>query len=156
MSRATPATRRLDALGAPYRLHVYDYDPEAPNIGQHAARTLGISPSVMFKSLMTLVDGRPVCAVVGSDGELALKRLAQAAGGKSAQMMAPQAAERSTGYKVGGISPLGQRRVVPVFLDAGALDHAAIYVNGGQRGLQIEIAPAELVRAAGAIVAPLR
>lgn len=156
MSRATPATQQLDRAGLAYRLHSYDYDPKAANIGQHAAQSLEVEAAVMFKTLMTQVDGKPVCAIVPSDGELSLKKLAQAAGGKAAQMMAPAAAERLTGYKVGGISPLGQRRPSPTFLAQEALGHAVIFVNGGQRGLQIEIAPAALLAAIGAVVAPLR
>ncbi len=153
MSKVTPATQVLDRAGVAYGLHTYDYDPGADSIGRHAALSLGVDPAIMFKSLMTLVDGKPVCAVLPSDREAALKRLAQAAGGKTAVMMAPDKAERMTGYKVGGISPLGQRRACLVVVEAAALDHAQIFVNGGQRGLQIQIAPADLVAVLGAAVA---
>ena len=153
MSKATPATQALDRAGVPYVLHVYDYDPSAERIGLQAAESLGVSPAVVFKTLMTLVDGRPVCAVLPSDREAALTRLARAAGGKVAQMMPPEQAERSTGYKVGGISPLGRRRPTPPLLETCALALPRIFVNGGRRGLQIEIAPEDLAKAAGAVVA---
>lgn len=153
MSKVTPATRVLDRAGVVYGLRTYDHDPGADSIGRHAAQSLGVDPAIMFKSLMTLVDGKPVCAVLPSDREAALKRLAQAVGGKSAAMMAPDKAERMTGYKVGGISPLGQRRACPVVVEAAALDHPQIFVNGGQRGLQIQIAPADLIAALGAAIA---
>lgn len=153
MARTTPATQALDRAGVSYRLHVYDYDPSAERVGLQAAESLGVPPGVVFKTLMTLVDGQPVCAVLPSDREAALKRLAQAAGGKAAQMMPPAQAERVTGYKIGGISPLGRRRPTPVLLEACALDLPRLFVNGGQRGLQIEISPQDLVRAAGAVTA---
>jgi len=153
MARTTLATQALDRAGVSYRLHVYDYDPSAERVGLQAAESLGVPPGVVFKTLMTLVDGQPVCAVLPSDREAALKRLAQAAGGKAAQMMPPAQAERVTGYKIGGISPLGRRRPTPVLLEACALDLPRLFVNGGQRGLQIEISPQDLVRAAGAVTA---
>lgn len=153
MSKATPATQALDRAGIVYALHVYDYDPSAERIGLQAAESLGVDPAIVFKTLMTLVDGRPVCAVLPSDREAALKRLAQAAGGKTAQMMPPADAERATGYKIGGISPLGRRRATPTVLEAVALRLPRLFVNGGQRGLQIELAPQDLVRAVAAIPA---
>ena len=104
---------------------------------------------------MTKVDGRPVCVILPSDREVAMKALAAAADGKSATMMVPADAERMTGYKVGGISPLGQRRRVPVIMDAAALDQPHIYVNGGRRGLQIRLSPADLMQATGALAAPI-
>jgi Cys-tRNA(Pro)/Cys-tRNA(Cys) deacylase len=104
---------------------------------------------------MAEVDGKPVCAVLASDHSLAMKRLAAAAGGKSAAMMPPAKAERLTGFKVGGISPLGQRHAVPTFLDSAAIEQPYVFVNGGQRGLQIRLAPADLVVAIGANVAAL-
>lgn len=145
MSRATPATRALDRAGVAYVLHVYDYRPGAGRIGLQAAASLGADPAQVLKTLMLLVDGQPHCAVLPSDGEASLKRLARAVSGKAAQMMSPEAAERSSGYKVGGISPLGQRRPLPVVVEAAALVHRQVFVNGGQRGLQIRLAPADLV-----------
>ncbi|WP_460448383.1 Cys-tRNA(Pro) deacylase [Alsobacter sp. SYSU BS001988] len=155
MSNRTPATAALDRLGVSYDLHRYEYDPEAPQIGLHAAESLGVEPGCVLKTLMALVDMKPVCVVVPSDREVSMKRLAAAAGGKSAQMMKPADAERSTGYKVGGISPFGQRKTVRTFVDAGGLGHSRVFINGGQRGLQVRLAPGDLVRALDAAVEPL-
>jgi len=153
MAKATPATRALAAAGVAFDLLSYDYDPEAASIGLHAAESLGLPPDRVLKTLMTLVDGKPVCVILASDRTVSLKKLAAAAGGKSAAMMKPPDAERLTGYKVGGISPFGQRRPVPTVLDAGALAHDTVLVNGGQRGLQVRLPPPEIVRVLGASVA---
>lgn len=155
MAKTTPATLALDKAGVAYELHTYDYDPEAPRVGLQAAESLGVSPDQVLKTLMAQVDGKPVCAVIASDQEVAMKRLAAAAGGKSAQMMKPADAERITGYRVGGVSAFGQKRQVPTFIDKAALDHALVFVNGGQRGLQARLAPGDLVAALGAKVADL-
>ncbi|PSC03350.1 Cys-tRNA(Pro) deacylase [Alsobacter soli] len=155
MSRKTPATVVLDRAGLEYELFTYEYDPNAEQIGLHAAESLGEDPARVLKTLMALVDGKPVCVVVPSDREVAMKKLAAAAGGKSAQMMRPADAERVTGYKVGGISPFGQRKAAPVFVEAGAMGHERVYVNGGQRGLQIRLQPQALVEGLRAKVAPL-
>lgn len=155
MAKATPATRALDKAGVAYDLHEYDYDPEAPRVGLQAAESLGVSPDQVLKTLMTLVDGKPVCAVLASDQEVAMKKLAAAVGGKSAQMMKPADAERITGYRVGGVSPFGQKRAVPTVVDQAALGHDRVFVNGGQRGLQVRLSPADLVAAVPAKVAPL-
>ena len=111
-----------------------------------AAEAMGVSPGEVFKTLMAAVDGKPVCVLVPSDREVSLKKLAAAFAGKSAAMMRPADAERLTGYHVGGISPLGQKRVVPTLVDAAALGHPEIFVNGGQRGLQLRVKPDDLVR----------
>jgi len=150
MSKATPATRALDRAGVAYALHVYDYAPAPGRIGLQAAAALGVDPGQVLKTLMVLVDGQALCAVLPSDREASLKRLAQAFGGKAAQMMPADAAERATGYRVGGISPLGQRRPAPVLVEACALDLAQVFVNGGQRGLQIRLAPRDLITASDA------
>lgn len=155
MARTTPATLALDRVGVAYGLATYDYDPRAPRVGLQAAESLGVAPERVLKTLMTLVDGKPVCAVLASDQEVAMKKLASAAGGKAAAMMKPADAERVTGYKVGGVSPFGQKRAVPTFVDAAAMTHIKVFVNGGQRGLQIELAPGDLVAALGARVASL-
>lgn len=155
MSRSTRATAALDRLGVRYRLHEYAYDPDAPQIGLHAAQSLGMPPARVLKTLMALVDGRPVCAVVPSDSEVSMKKLAAAAGGKTAQMMKPAEAERVTGYHVGGISPFGQRRSVPTFLASPALSHETVVINGGQRGLQVELSPGDALAALGATAADL-
>jgi len=155
MSNATPATRSLAAAGIAFTLHRYDYDPGAERVGLQAAEALGAPPHLVLKTLMALVDGKPVCAVVPSDREVAMKKLAAAAAGKSAEMMKPPEAERLTGYKVGGISPFGQRRRVRTFVEEAALGEPLVYVNGGQRGLQIQLDPNALLSVLDGIAAPL-
>jgi Cys-tRNA(Pro)/Cys-tRNA(Cys) deacylase len=155
MSKATRATQALEKAGIAFSLHRYDYDPAADRIGLQAAEALGEPPSRVLKTLMALVDGKPVCVILPSDREVAMKRLAAAAGGKSAQMMKPADAERLSGYKVGGISPFGQMRAVPTFLEEAALGEEEVYVNGGQRGLQIRLAPERIVDLLNATAATL-
>ena len=153
MARTTPGTRALDAAKVAYRLATYDYDPDAPRVGLQAAQSLGVPPARVLKTLMAEVDGRPFCAVLASDKDVAMKKLAAAAGGRSAAMMKPADAERITGYRVGGVSPFGQKRRCPVIVDSAALTQEAVFVNGGQRGLQAELSPHDLVAALQAIVA---
>ena len=155
MAAETPATRALARAGITFTLHRYDYDAAAASIGLAAAEALGEDPSCVLKTLMVMIDGRPGCAVLASDRNLSMKRLAAAAGGKVADMMKPADAERMTGFKVGGISPLGQRKVVPPFVDAEAASGPFVYVNGGQRGLQIRVSPADLLSVIGATIAPI-
>src|SRR5260221_628689 len=154
MSKTTRATQALEKLGVRFTLHTYDYDPEAENIGLQAAEALGVEPHRMLKTLMAEVDGRPVCAVVPADAEVSMKKLASAFGAKTAKMMRPADAERLTGYHVGGISPFGQKKRVPVAIEAAALGHAAVFLNGGQRGLQVELDPNDAVKGLGAIARP--
>ena len=155
MSKTTPATLALTKAGIPFSLAHYDYDPNAERVGLQAAEAMGVSPAEVFKTLMAELDGKPVCAVVPSDEEVNMKKLAAALGGKSAHMLKPSDAERLTGYKVGGISPLGQRKLVPTALDELATLYDEIYLNGGQRGLQIRIRPDDLVKALDCVVADL-
>jgi Cys-tRNA(Pro)/Cys-tRNA(Cys) deacylase len=155
MSKSTRATETLARLGVTFKLHAYDYNPDAESIGLQAAEALGVAPKRMLKTLMAEVDGKPVCAVVPSDCEVSMKKLASAFGGKTAKMMRPADAERLTGYHVGGISPFGQKKRVPVAIEQAALAEASVFVNGGQRGLQIELAPDDAVKAVGAIVRAL-
>ncbi len=155
MSHSTPATKFLDKLKVAYTLHSYDYDPDPGRVGLQAAKEMGVPPARVFKTLMTLVDGQAVCALVPSDRQVNMKQLAALAGGKRASMMPAAEAEKFTAYKVGGISPLGQKRSVAVFMDESAYDFESIYINGGQRGLQILIAPGALLEALGAVVARL-
>jgi Cys-tRNA(Pro)/Cys-tRNA(Cys) deacylase len=155
MSSSTPATLALSKTGIPFGLAHYDYDPNAERVGLQAAEAMGVPASQVFKTLMAELDGKPVCAIVPSDEEVNMKKLASALGGKSAQMMKPADAERLTGYKVGGISPLGQRKTVPTALDELATLYDEIFLNGGQRGLQIRIRPADLVTALGCVTADL-
>lgn len=155
MAKTTPATLALKAAGVPHELHTYDYDPDAPRVGLQAAEALGAAPDRVLKTLMAEVDGKPVCAILASNREVAMKRLAAAVGGKSAQMMKPADAERITGYKVGGVSPFGRKRATPVVLDAAALGHEQVFVNAGQRGLQARLAPGDIVSTLGAVVADI-
>ena len=155
MAKATPATAALERAGIAFTLHEYDYDPNAARIGLQAAEALGIAPERLLKTLMAKSGGHPVCVLVPSDKEVNLKRLAAAAGTKDAAMLPPAEAERMTGYHVGGISPLGQKKRVDFFIERAALSHPTILVNGGRRGLQIEIAPVDLVAALSARAADL-
>jgi Cys-tRNA(Pro)/Cys-tRNA(Cys) deacylase len=155
MSHTTQGTLLLDKLGIAYTLHPYEYDPDAPRIGLHAAESLGIDPSQTFKTLMAEVDSKPVCVVIPSDAEASMKKLAATFGGKAAAMMKVPDAERLTGYKVGGIGPFGQKRKVPTALDETAELYDRVYINAGQRGLLLSIAPADAVRAAEMLVADL-
>jgi Cys-tRNA(Pro)/Cys-tRNA(Cys) deacylase len=155
MSKATPATLALRKLGFAFKLHTYVYDSDADHIGLQAAEALGVEPGRMLKTLMAEVDGRPVCVMVPSDCEVSMKKLAAAFGSKAANMMRPADAERLTGYHVGGISPFGQKKRVPVAIEQAALGQLTVFVNGGQRGLQIEIDPNDAVIAAAAVVHPL-
>jgi len=150
MAKTTPATLALSKASIPFALATYDYDPDADRIGIQAAEALGVSPAIVLKTLMAEVDGKPVCVVVPSDREVSMKKLAAAFSGKSAQMLKPEAAERLTGYKIGGISPFGQRKTVPTAIEETALASAEVFINGGQRGLQVRLAPADALRALGA------
>ncbi|MCJ2072696.1 Cys-tRNA(Pro) deacylase [Methylobacterium sp. J-030] len=155
--RRTRATQALDKAGLRYSLHAYDYDPDAPRIGLQAAEALGVPPGRVLKTLMAAVDGCTVCLLVASDREVSMKRVAAAFSGKAAAMLKPADAERLTGYHVGGISPLGQKRPVPTAIDAGSLGDpgAEIHVNGGGRGLQIRLSEGDLVAVLQALVVPL-
>jgi Cys-tRNA(Pro)/Cys-tRNA(Cys) deacylase len=153
MSKATRATRALEEAGIAFSVHVYAYDPDADRIGLQAAEALGEPPSRVLKTLMALVDGRPACVILPSDREVSMKKLAAALGGKAAQMMKPADAERVSGYKVGGISPFGQMRAVPVAIEAGAMGEALVYINGGQRGLQVRLNPKDAATVLKAVVA---
>ena len=155
MAKATRATQMLEKHGVSFTVHTYDYDPDAQRTGMQAAEALGKAPERVLKTLMALVDGKPVCAIVPSDREVSMKKLAAAFSGKSAQMMKPPEAERLTGYKVGGISPFGQMRKVPAVMEETALAHALVYVNGGQRGLQVRLAPGDAVAVLNAKTASL-
>jgi Cys-tRNA(Pro)/Cys-tRNA(Cys) deacylase len=155
MSRSTRATKALVEAGVAFTVHAYDYDPDADKVGIQAAEALGEAPERVLKTLMALVDGKPVCVIVPSDREVSMKRLAAAFQGKSAQMMKPADAERATGYKVGGISPFGQAKPVRTAIEEQALAHAHVFVNGGQRGLQVRLNPRDAADVLKAVVAPL-
>jgi Cys-tRNA(Pro)/Cys-tRNA(Cys) deacylase len=155
MAKGTPATLALEEAGVAFEIATYDYDPGADRVGLQAAEAMGVSPGVVLKTLMAEVDGKPVCVIVPSDREVSMKRLAAAFGGKSAQMMKPPDAERITGYKVGGISPFGQKRKLPTAIEAMAMTLPEVFVNGGQRGLQVRVAPADAARVLDAKIVAL-
>ena len=155
MSHTTRATQFLSQKAIAFSLAEYDYDPNADRIGMAAAAAMGVEPDRVLKTLMATVDGKPVCAVVPSNCEVSMKKLAAAFGGKTAAMMKPADAERLTGYHVGGISPFGQKKAVPTVLEELALVFDEVYLNGGQRGLQIVMAPADIIRALGAMAAAI-
>lgn len=152
----TPATVALTRAGIGFTVHPYDHDPAAASYGAEAAAALGLDPEQVFKTLFTSVDGRLVVGIVPVSGQLDLKAVASAVGGKKATMADPAAAERASGYVVGGISPVGQKRLHPTVLDASALDHDTVYVSGGRRGLDLGLAPADLVAVTGAVTAAIR
>ncbi len=145
----------LTDAGVDHSLHPYEHDPRAVSYGLEAAQALGLDPARVFKTLLAEADDRLVVAVVPVTGELDLKALARAVGAGRARMADPVAAERSSGYVRGGISPLGQRRRLPTVVDASALDHDHVYISAGRRGLDVGLAPADLVRLTDAVVAPV-
>ncbi|SNS03439.1 Cys-tRNA(Pro)/Cys-tRNA(Cys) deacylase [Geodermatophilus pulveris] len=153
---ATPAVRALERARVAHVLHSYDPDHAAgQGHGEAAVAALGTDPRQVLKTLVTRVDGALTVAVVPVAGSLDLKALAAATGGRRAAMAEPADAERATGYVVGGISPLGQRRALPTVLDASALGFATVLVSAGRRGVQVELAPADLVRLTRARTAPI-
>lgn len=153
---ATPAAKALERMGIETTLHSYDFDPGDLGIGEQAAAALGIDPSRLFKTLMVMVDGeRPAIALTPVAAETSLKSLAAALGGKRAAMTQPAEAERLSGYVKGGISPFGQRQRLDVIIDRSVRDHQTVFVNGGRRGLQIELSPDDLIMALNAGLADL-
>ena len=152
----TPATTALTAAGVAFTVHEYAHDARAESYGGEAAEAMGIEPGRVFKTLFADVDGALVVGVVPVSGQLDLKALARAVDGRKAAMADPKAAERATGYVVGGISPLGQRKAHPTVVDASALEHPTVFVSAGKRGMEVELSPAELVRLTAARVAEIR
>jgi Cys-tRNA(Pro)/Cys-tRNA(Cys) deacylase len=155
MSKTTRATQTLAKAGISFTTVTYEYDPNAERIGLQAAEAIGAEPHLVLKTLMAEVDGKAVCVVVPSDREVSMKKLAAAFGGKSAQMMTPENAERATGYHVGGISPFGQKKQVPTAIEVQSMGHDLVYMNGGQRGLQVRLSPQDAQSVLKAIAAPL-
>ncbi|MFB7374557.1 Cys-tRNA(Pro) deacylase [Streptomyces sp. NPDC056222] len=151
----TPATVALTASGTPFTLHSYDHDPASASYGEEAAEALGVSPDRVFKTLVADVDGELTVAVVPVAGQLDLKALASAVGGKRATMADPAAAERTTGYVRGGISPLGQRKRLRTVLDTSATTHETICISAGRRGLEVELTPTSLATLTSAVLAPI-
>lgn len=154
-STGTPATVALTQAGVSFTTHTYEHDPAAASYGLEAAQVLGLDPDRVLKTLLAEVDGRLVVGIVPVNRQLDLKALASALGGKRATMADPAAAERATGYVVGGISPLGQKRRHPTVVDESALAFDTVYVSGGRRGLDLGLSPADLVRLTSATAAPI-
>ncbi len=154
-AQGTPATAVLAAAGVPFVLHPYAHDPSVASYGAEAAEVLGIHPSKVFKTLMVEVEGKLAVGIVPVSGTLDLKAFAAALGAKKAAMADSAAAQRRTGYVLGGISPLGQRLPSPTVLDRSALALETLLVSGGRRGLDIELAPGDLIRLTGAVTAPI-
>jgi Cys-tRNA(Pro)/Cys-tRNA(Cys) deacylase len=161
-ANGTPATAALRRAGIAHTLHEYEVAPsgvrdrvDRPAYGLAAAAALAVDPTRIFKTLVASLDGTLVLAIVPVAGELDLKRLADALRGRRVLMAEPAVAERATGYVVGGISPLGGRRKLRTALDLSADEHETVFVSAGRRGLQVELAPADLRLATGAVVAPI-
>ena len=153
--KGTPATALLAKQKVPHVLHAYEHDPRAESYGLEAVEVLGLDPARVFKTLVAEVDGKLTVGVVPVTGQLDLKALAAAAGGKKAKMADPAAAQRATGYVLGGISPLGHRSRLPVVIDASAEKFETVHCSAGRRGLEVELAPADLVRLTNAVLAPI-
>jgi len=151
----TPATVALTRAGVAFEVHTYTHDPAARSYGLEAAAAIGADPARVFKTLVASVDGRLVVGIVPVEAMLDLKALAAAVGGKKADLADPAVAERTTGYVRGGISPLGQKKPLATVVDASALDHATVFVSGGRRGMDLELAPADLIRLTEGTTAPV-
>jgi Cys-tRNA(Pro)/Cys-tRNA(Cys) deacylase len=155
MSKSTRATQVLAKAGVSFSTRHYDYEAGADRIGLHAAAAIGEPPARVLKTLMVEVDGKPACTVIPSDGELGMKRVAAAFGGKTARMMPPADAERVTGYHVGGISPFGAKKKVPVAIEATVFAEPYVIINAGQRGVMVQLAPDDAQTTLDAVVAAL-
>jgi Cys-tRNA(Pro)/Cys-tRNA(Cys) deacylase len=155
MSKTTRATQALQKAGVAFTVHTYAYEAGAERIGLQAAEALDVDPRTVLKTLMAEVDGKPVVVVLASDREVSMKKLAAVLDGKSAQMMKPADAERLTGYVVGGISPFGQKRAFPTVLDEATLSEELVFINGGQRGVQVRLRPADAAAALRARIAAI-
>ncbi|MEV7598721.1 Cys-tRNA(Pro) deacylase [Kitasatospora sp. NPDC089797] len=153
--QGTPATVALETAAVPFTVHAYPHDPAAASYGGEAAEALGVAAERVFKTLVADVDGTLTVGVVPVAGQLDLKALATAVGGKRAAMADPAAAERSSGYVLGGISPLGQRRPLRTVVDVSALTHPTVYVSAGRRGLEVELSPTDLIALTKAHTAPI-
>lgn len=153
--KGTPATALLTKRKVAHTLHTYEHDPREASYGAEAAAALGVAEERVFKTLVAEVDGKLTVGVVPVTGQLNLKALAAAVGGKKARMADAGAAQRATGYVVGGISPLGQRTRLPVVVDVSVRRFDTVFCSGGRRGLEIELAPDDLVALTAATVAPI-
>jgi Cys-tRNA(Pro)/Cys-tRNA(Cys) deacylase len=153
---ATPALVALQQSGTAFAVHEYTHDPDETAFGLEAAEALRLEPERVFKTLVAEVDGHLVVACVPVSSQLSLKALAAAVGSKRAVMADPKLAEKTTGYVLGGISPIGQRKALPTIVDDSALHHSTIYVSGGRRGLDIELRPEDLIALTNARTAPIQ
>jgi Cys-tRNA(Pro)/Cys-tRNA(Cys) deacylase len=151
----TPAVRALEAAGVPFTVHEFEHQPGGRDYGRVAAEALGLDPDQVFKTLVVLADDTPAVAIVPVSCQLSLKATAVALGAKRAELCEPARAERSTGYVVGGISPFGQRKSLATVIDETCELYDTIYVSGGRRGLDLGVAPADLVEVLDAVVAPI-
>ncbi len=151
----TPALAYLRRQKVDHVVHTYELSEDADSYGEAVAAELGVDPGRLFKTLVATVDSQPVVAIVPVSGRLSLKALARAANGKRAKMADPADAERWTGYVTGGISPFGRKRGMPVFIDASVSAFGTVYASGGQRGIQIEVRPADLIDHLQAVLAPI-
>jgi len=152
MAKGTPATVALEKAGVAFTLHEYKYDPGDAGVGVQAAQALGIEPARLLKTLMVRTGAANLCVLVSTDRTINLKRHAAATRAKDAALLERGAAERATGYRIGGISPFGQKKRVRTIVDRAAFGFATVMVNGGRRGLEIEVQPADLVRLLDAAV----
>lgn len=151
----TPATQALDRLGIAYQVHTFSHDPRVQGYGDEAIAALGVSGNRVFKTLVVQVDGREAVAILPVPQKLQLRRVAAALEGRQAVLAEPAAAERKTGYVLGGISPFGQRTVLPMVVDASLLEDERVFVSGGRRGVDLELRSEDLVRVCAAVVAPI-
>ena len=151
----TPAVVALQAAGVPFTIHEYEHDPNVRSYGLEAATVLGLDPDQVFKTLLVTADGEPAVAIVPVSCQLSLKAVAAALGAKRAELCDPERAERTTGYVVGGISPFGQRRRLVTVIDETCELYENVFVSGGRRGLDLGIAPDDLIAVLAAIVAPI-
>jgi len=155
MAKVTRAVTALERAGVEFSVRTYELTIEADTYGESVAAELGVEPDRLFKTLLASVDGSPTVGIVPVSGRLSMKSLARAAGGKRAELIAPADAERLTGYVTGGISPFGQKKRLPTVLDSSAMTFSTICCSAGQRGLQVELAPGDLVGILGATVADI-
>jgi len=141
----TPGINVASKARVAHQIHEYEHDPNERSYGAEAADKLGVSPDRVFKTLVVAIDGKALAvAVIPVDTTLSMKQIARACGGKKAAMAPPDQVQRSTGYVLGGVSPLGQKRALKTFIDGSAQDHNTVFVSAGRRGLEIELAPADL------------
>lgn len=152
---ATPATIELTRLSVAFTMHPYEHDPAERSFGDEAARALGLSPDEVFKTLVVMVDDAPTIAVLPVSARLDMKSLAASRGGRRAELADLGLAQRLTGYVIGGISPIGQKRPLTTIIDEQVWLHDVVYVSGGRRGLDIGLAPADLVSATRGTIAAI-